>query len=207
MAPRTVRSVRFPALLLGAALVSLSASCTGAGKFVWYTELSRTEWGVPPAQYVIGVGDTVRVTVYEQEAMSQSLKIRRDGRFSMPLIGELVAAGKTPLMLAGELEAQLKKFIVSPRITVNVEQSQPISVTALGEFNTRGPLTMEPPAYLIQAIAQAGGLGEFASPTHIFVVRQIPQFQRIRFTYEAIMNNEAGAAMFPLRTGDVIVAE
>jgi polysaccharide export outer membrane protein len=184
-----------------------AVSCSSTGKYVWYTELSPTEWGMPAPQYVIGVGDTLKVTVYEQENISQSIKIRRDGRISLPLIGEITAAGKTPAVFAGELEAQFKKYLVTPRVTVNVEQSQPITVTALGEFNTKGGLTMEPPAYLIQAVAQAGGLSEFASPKELFVVRQVPKFQRIRFTYEAIMNNEAGAATFPLRTGDVIVAQ
>ena len=199
---------RLRSRLVFATLLAFSAlSCASPGKFVWYTELSRAEWGMPAPQYVIGVGDTLRVSVYEQESISQSIKIRRDGRMSLPLIGEIMAAGKTPAALASELEAQFKKYLVTPRITVNVEEAQPITVTALGEFNTKGGLTMEPPAYLIQAIAQTGGLSEFANPKEIFVVRQMPQFQRIRFTYDAIMNNEAGAAVFPLRTGDVIVAE
>ena len=196
------------------AVASASAlSCSSPGKFVWYTELSPAEWGTPASaargepQYVIGIGDTLRVSVYEQDSISQSLKIRRDGRISLPLVGEIEAVGKTPAGLAGELELKFKKYLVMPRITVNVEQSQPITVTALGEFNTKGGLTMDPPAHLIQAVAQAGGLSEFANPKEIFVVRQVPKFQRIRFTYEAIMNNDAGAAMFRLQTGDVIVAE
>jgi protein involved in polysaccharide export with SLBB domain len=80
-------------------------------------------------------------------------------------------------------------------------------VTLLGEVNTRGAQTLEPPASILQALAQSGGLTEFADESEIFLLRRVPQFQRIRFTYKAIVNNESGAAMFPLRNGDVIVVE
>jgi polysaccharide export outer membrane protein len=118
-----------------------------------------------------------------------------------------MVAGKAPSALARELETKLKQFIVSPRVTVNVEQSQPIQVTTLGEIGTKGTLTLEPPATLIQALAQAGGPTEYADESAIFVLRFLPTFQRIRFDYDAIIQNDAGAATFPLRTGDVIMIE
>ncbi len=125
----------------------------------------------------------------------------------MPLAGELLAAGKHPSALAKEVEVRLKEFIVSPRATVNIETSQPVSVTAVGEIAHIGTLTLEPPARLIEALAQAGGPSEFADRSRIFVLRRFPKFQRIRFSYDAIVHNEGGAASFPLRTGDVIVVE
>jgi len=153
------------------------------------------------------VGDTINIRVYEQDGMSSSLKIRRDGRIAIPLAGELMVAGKHPSQLALEIEGRLKEFIVSPRVTVNVETSQPVTVTAIGEIKNIGALTLEPPARLIEAIAQAGGPTDFADKSRIFVLRRFPEFQRIRFTYDAIVHNEGGAAGFPLRTGDVIVIE
>ena len=159
------------------------------------------------SEYVIGVGDTINIRVYEQESLSSSLKIRRDGRIALPLAGELVAAGKHPSQLAREIEARLKEFIVSPRATVNIEVSQPVTVTAIGEIAKVGPITLDPPARLIEAIAQTGGLNDYADKSRIFVLRQFPKFQRIRFTYDAITHNESGAAGFPLRTGDVLVVE
>jgi len=106
-----------------------------------------------------------------------------------------------------EIEVRLKEFIVTPRVTVNIENSQPVTITAIGEISKIGPLTLEPPARLIEAIAQAGGPNEFADKSRIFVLRRFPEFQRIRFTYNAIVHNDGGAAGFPLRTGDVIVVE
>jgi polysaccharide export outer membrane protein len=159
------------------------------------------------SEYVIGVGDTINIRVYEQDGLSASVKIRRDGRIALPLVGELTVAGKHPSELAHEIEGHLKEFIVSPRVTVNVENSQPVTVTAVGEIGHIGTLTLDPPGRLIEALAQAGGPSEYADKSRIFVLRRFPVFQRIRFTYDAIVRNDGGAAGFPLRTGDVIVIE
>jgi len=169
--------------------------------------LVRFFWKTDVTEYVISVGDTVGIRAYEQEAFSTSVKVRRDGRIALPLIGEITAAGKHPNEFAREIEVRLKEFIVSPRVTVNVEQWQPVTVTAIGEIAHIGAVTLEPPARLIEAIAQAGGPNDFADRSRIFVLRQFPKFQRIRFTYDSIVHNEEGAAGFPLRTGDVIVIE
>lgn len=191
---------------LGLLAVTTSA-CASAGNYVWYSETPASEWGSDSGEYVIGVGDTINIRVYEQENLSGTAKIRRDGRIALPLAGELVVAGKHPSQLAREIEAQLKQFIVTPRVTVNVETSQPVTVAAVGEIAHVGTLTLEPPARLIEALAQAGGPSDYADKSRIFVLRQFPTFQRIRFTYDAILHNEKNAATFPLRTGDVIVIE
>lgn len=184
-----------------------SLACSGGGRYVWFTSIPRAEWGSQPPEYVIGVGDVLTVKVYEQDSLSGTLKVRSDGRVSVSLIGEVVAVGKHPQAFARELEAQLKRFILSPRVTVNVEQAQPVSVTVIGEVKSGGTLPLEPPPVLLQAMAKAGGLTEFADDERIFVIRQTPVFRRIRFTYKAIVNNESGAAGFMLRNGDVVVVE
>ena len=191
------------ALLLCASAVG----CASPGRFVWYSELPATEWSSITGEYTIEVGDTVSIRAYEQEGVSGTIKIRRDGRIALPLAGEVMAAGKHPSQLAREIEGRLKEFIVTPRVTVNVEASQPVTVTAVGEIGHIGSLTLDSPGQLIQALAQAGGPGDYADKSRIFVMRQFPAFQRIRFTYDAILHNEGGAATFPLRTGDVIVVE
>jgi len=198
--------------VLGSALLSVflgagTAACASPGQFVWYSELPKSDWGSLTGEYVIEVGDTINIRAYEQEAVSTSIKIRRDGRIALPLAGEMVAAGKHPSQLAKEIETRLKEFIVQPRVIVNVETSQPVTVTAVGEIAHVGSLTLEPPGQLIQALAQAGGPNDYADKTRVFVMRQFPTFQRIRFTYDAVLHNEGGAATFPLRTGDVIVIE
>lgn len=197
-------STTFAGLVLAA---TLSAGCAATGPFVWYSELPKTEWSSLTGEYVIAPGDSVSIRVYQQEGVSGTAKVRRDGRIALPLVGEVAVAGKHPLELASELETRLKEFIVAPRVTVNVEQSQPVTVTVIGEVARVGSLTLEAPGRLVDAVAQAGGPNDFADKSRIFVLRQFPKFQRIRFTYDSILRNEGGAASFPLRTGDVIVME
>jgi len=191
---------------LGLASVALSG-CASAGTYVWYHDVPPAEWGSATGEYVIGVGDVLSIRVYEQDNLSGTAKIRRDGRIALPLAGEFMAAGKHPTQFAREIETKLKEFVVTPRVTINVETSQPVTVTAVGEITKVGALTLEPPARLIEALAQAGGPNDFADRSRIFVLRQFPTFQRIRFTYDAILHNEGGSATFPLQTGDVVVVE
>jgi polysaccharide biosynthesis/export protein len=181
--------------------------CTSLGSYTWYKDVPRNEWSTAPAEYVIGVGDTINIRVFDQDNVSVRGKIRPDGRLAMPFAGEIVCAGKTPVALGQEIENRLKVFIVSPRVIVNVEDSLPITISLLGEVGNRGTLSLPPPATLIQALAQAGGLTDFADKDAIFVVRQQPVFRRIRFSYDALLTNENGAAAFPMRAGDVIVVQ
>lgn len=196
--------------LLGSVLLScglLNLACGSAGAFTWFGDLPASEWSSKPGEYVIGVGDTLSIRVFDQENLSTRGKIRSDGRLALPFAGEIVAANKHPAALAREIEGRLKEFIVSPRVTVNVEDSVPLTVSVLGEVGSRGTISLSPPATLVQAIAQAGGPTEFADRDAIFVLRAKPTFRRIRFTYEALVKNQGGAATFPLRTGDVIVVQ
>ena len=183
------------------------SACASAGQFVWYLEMPPSERSSTAGDYVIGVGDTISIRVYEQEGLSGDAKIRRDGKIALPLAGEMLVAGKRPTQLSREIEAKLKEFIVTPRVTINVTQSQPVTVTVIGEVGRVGTVTLEPPARLVEALGQSGGPGDFADKSRIFVLRQFPAYRRIRFTWDAITRNEQGAAAFPLRTGDVVVIE
>lgn len=192
---------------LSAVLLCLAPACASSGQYTWYSQLPRADWNPGSPEYVIGIGDTISVRVYEQDGLGGGGKIRNDGRMMFPLIGEVVVAGKPPSALAREMETRWKQFIVAPRVTINVEAAVPIKVTVLGEVKGAGVLELDPPANMLQAMARSGGLTDFADDSSIFVVRQFPRFQRIRFTYEAIQNNHGGAAMFPVRSGDLIVVE
>jgi polysaccharide export outer membrane protein len=195
-------------LALGLALGPvLTLGCASAGQFTWYSDLPAQERSDAASDYVIGVGDSISIRVYEQEPLSGEAKIRSDGKIALPLIGELLVAGRKPLELSKEIEKRLKEFVVSPRVTVNVTASYPVTVTVLGEAKTIGTLTLEPPPRLVDALAKSGGLSEYANDTRIFVLRQFPAYRRIRFKWDDILRNEGGAAQFPLRTGDVIVIE
>jgi polysaccharide export outer membrane protein len=187
--------------------VAPMAACSSAGTFVWYHELPKSDWGAHTGEYVIGVGDTITIRVYDNEPLTTHGKIRSDGRLAIPFAGDVVVAGKRPSDLSKELEVRFKEFIVSPRVTVNIDESRPLQISVVGEVAHAGALALDPSANILQAIAQAGGPGQYSNKSKIFVLRQFPQFRRIRFTYDALIHNEGNAATFPLRTGDVIVLE
>ena len=186
---------------------ALSVACASAGAFTWYHELPRSEWGAAGGEYVIGVGDAVTVSVYDQANLTTKGKIRSDGKIAVPFAGEVAMAGRRPSEVARELEGKLKEFIVSPRVTINIDESRPMTVTFVGEVSKQGAVQLDQSTGLLQALGQAGGPSQYANKSRIFVLRQFPQFRRIRFTYAALIRNEAGAATFPLRNGDVIVVE
>jgi polysaccharide biosynthesis/export protein len=203
--PFSGRSLGAGAVVLLASLAAVG--CASAGQYVWYGEMPQAEREMMNGDYVLGVGDGIHINVYEQDGISSSAKIRTDGKIALPLAGEVVAAGKRPVDLSRELEGLLKQYIVTPRVTVNVTTAQPITVTVLGEVGKVGTITVDRPARLVEALAQSGGPNEYADKDRIFVLRQFPEYRRIRFKWSAVLRNEQNAAAFPLRTGDVIVIE
>jgi polysaccharide export outer membrane protein len=161
-------------------------------------------------EYVIAPGDILNVRVFQQEALSARTRVRADGRISLPLVNDWMAAGKTPVLLATELKQHLKGFINLPEVTVALEDPRPLSVSIIGEVVRPGPAVLESAsAGVLNALAAAGGFTQFAHRDGIFVLRprvgEAPV--RIRFVYEALTRAEGRASAFRLLSGDVIVVE
>ena len=191
-------------------LVLVSAGCSSAtkGPFVWVDALPPTETAAPLGQYVIGPGDALNIQVWDQDKMSAHARVRSDGQISLPFLNDVTAAGKTPVTLARDLEARLKNLIVTPQVTVAVEEPMPLRISVLGEVLEPGLHNIDPGAGVAQALAAAGGLKEFAHKDRIFVLREgsTPP-QRIRMTYQALTGVQGRAASLRLRPGDVVVVE
>jgi polysaccharide export outer membrane protein len=174
---------------------------------VWVAQVPVERTG-GPAEDRIGLDDLVAVRVYGQEPMSARGRVRPDGTLSLPLLGDVPVAGKRPAQLGRELEEQLKGrgFAVAPSVTVAIEESAPLRITFVGEVRRPGTLKLDAPVNVVQGIANAGGLTEFASSSRIFVVRPAQsggEVQRIRFRYEDLVQGEPHATAFRLRSGDV----
>lgn len=162
----------------------------------------------PQGQYVIGPGDALNVQVWDQDKMSAHARVRSDGQISLPFLNDVPAAGKTPVTLARDLEQRLKNLIVTPQVTVAVEEPMPLRISVLGEVLEPGLHSIEPGAGVAQALAAAGGLKEFAHKDRIFVLRDVrDQPQRIRMTYQALTGAQGRAATLRLKAGDVVVVE
>jgi polysaccharide export outer membrane protein len=183
-----------------------AAACAGTGKYVWVDDY--TDRAPPIGEgYVIGPGDVLQVRVFQQEAMSARARVRADGMVSLPFVNDIEAAGYPPTKFAELLQQKLKSFINSPLVTVSVEEVKPLAITILGEVVHPGLYQVEPGAGILQAIAQAGGLTDYARKDRIFVLRQTPALTRIRFDYVALLHASGKGASFRLKTGDAIVLE
>lgn len=204
---RTVRRWAVAAML---AHSMLSVACATASKapFVWADEWKEPQPAPAEGDYVIGIGDALNVQVWEQEKMSARVLVRSDGQVSLPFLNDVPAAGTTPVSLARELEGRLKAFIVSPQVTVAVEEARPLSVSVLGQVGEPGLHNLTPGSGVAQALAAAGGLKDFAKKDRIFLLRATGDSStRIRMTWDAVTAGQGNAARLRLRTGDVVVVE
>jgi polysaccharide biosynthesis/export protein len=197
-------------LIVMGCLTGCFMACTSSGGSIEVDQLKEAPDPSPTGgEFTIGVGDLLSIQVWDQDKMSAKMRVRSDGRISFPFVNDIEAAGKTPTKLAGDLEEGLKSVILTPRVTVVVEESKPptLSVSVLGEVAKPGVQALEPGAGVAQALAAAGGLTTFAHKSRIFVLRSSPQAIRIHFTYEALTSTAGRAPLFRLRSGDVVLVE
>jgi polysaccharide export outer membrane protein len=190
-----------------AAMTATAGCAHSAGSFVWVDDVPVIQ--APVGAYAIGVGDLLSVQVWNQDRLSSRPRVRADGKVSLPLAGDLAAAGSTLEQMARAIEVRLDdtKLVVSPRVTVLLEETRPLSIGVLGGVTRPGMYTLDSGAGMAEALASAGGLTEFASKDYIFVVRRTPHAQRIRFTFDDIARARGRAPLFRLQTGDVVVVE
>lgn len=205
MARPTARSIVF--ILSVACLTSLSAACGSAAGGAIPIEQFKDDPEPVGAEYKIGVGDMLSIQVWDQPQMSGRMRVRSDGRISLPFVNDVVAAGKTTNALVADLEAGLKSVVLTPRVTVAIEESRPMTVSVLGEVGKPGTQPFERDLGVAQALAAAGGFTTFAHKDRIYVMRATPKPVRLHFTYEALTQSVGPASQFRLKPGDVVVVE
>lgn len=164
----------------------------------------------PPAAaandtYVIGANDVLSVTVWKEPTLSGSVLVRPDGMISIPLVGDIQAAGLTPLRLADQITTKLKKYVQDPNVSVVVSSIHSKMIYLIGEVGKTGPIEMSPDMTLLEAISSAGGLSEFANKKKIYILRdQGGKRERIPVHYKgALAGNRA--LDLALKPGDTIV--
>ena len=161
--------------------------------------------GTAADSYVIGASDVLTVTVWKEPSLSGTLLVRPDGMISLSLIGDIQASGLTPLQLADQIEAKLKKFIQDPKASIVITQINSKKIFLLGEVGKKGPVDMTPGMTFLQAIAGAGGLTDYANSKKIYILRdEAGNRQKIQVHYkEALEGNRSFDLM--LKPGDTIV--
>lgn len=122
--------------------------------------------------YIIGMEDVIAINVWREPEMSRAMTVRPDGKVSMPLIGEVEAAGKTPAQLQAELSKSLQALIKNPDVTVIVQEIRSQKFNVLGEVMRPGVYQLAKPMTVLDAIATAGGFKDFAKPKKMYILRK-----------------------------------
>ncbi|MCC6241744.1 MAG: polysaccharide biosynthesis/export family protein [Gemmatimonadaceae bacterium] len=200
-AARVRRMVGLAVLALGA---SACRSTAVQGPYVWASTIAPEP---ARAAYLIQAGDQLSVQVWSNEALSVKARVRSDGKFTVPLLGEIPVIGQSPESLAASVQQKLAdaKIVLSPRVTVIVDEE--VTVSVLGKVTRAGSYPLTGARGVADALAAAGGLTEFAHRDRIYVLRRIPEPQRIRFTFGSLFDQSDPSARFKLRSGDVILVD
>jgi polysaccharide export outer membrane protein len=160
---------------------------------------------IDTAHYIIGAEDTLQITVWKEPTLSGTVPVRPDGRISLVLLGDLQAAGMTPMQLAADITQRLKKYVQDPRVSVVVLAVNSQRIFVLGEVGHVGAITMTAGMTPLQAIASAGGLTPFAHSKRIYILRGTGAAQKkIPFNYKAALKGD-DKQNISLEPGDTIV--
>ena len=160
---------------------------------------------VPTAEYRLVPGDKVRIEVYKDAQLSQSVQIRPDGKITLPLIGDVMAVNQTPGQLRDAIAQSLKEYVNNPSVTVIVVETVVPTAFVMGEVRSPGSVQLQGEISVLQALALAGGLTEFAKSGDIRVLRKTNTgMETIPFRYRDALRGDAKALVY-LRPGDTVV--
>jgi polysaccharide export outer membrane protein len=158
------------------------------------------------SEFQIGPEDVLGVVFWREKDLTLDVTVRPDGVVTIPLIGEMQTAGKTPTVLASEIQKAAGRYLTEPNVTVIVRQINSRKIYITGEVNAPGAYPLTRPLTIVQAIALAGGVREFAERSDITVLRQEEGRTRaLTFNYEDVARGRRLEQNLELRPGDTIV--
>lgn len=161
---------------------------------------------VVPSDYVIGNDDVLSIVFWKDKDMSADVQVRPDGKIALPLINEVVAAGLRPEQLREKLLEESKKFIGDASVTVVVRQINSRKVFIVGEVNKPGPYSLTTATSVLQLIAIAGGLREFANEKRIRIMRVENGKQvSLPFNYKDVTEGKNLKQNIELKPGDTVI--
>jgi polysaccharide export outer membrane protein len=197
---QTARPILTPAAPPAASAAASSPQATKAAAQA-ATMASETD----TSSYIIGANDSLQITVWQEPSLSGAFPVRPDGMISLVLVGDIQAAGVTPMHLAHDITLKLKKYVQDPIVAVVVTAVNSQRIYLVGEIQRAGPIVMSPGMTPLQAIAEAGGLSPYANGKHIYILRG-PQGKqkKIPFNYKLALKGDNRQDV-PLLPGDTIV--
>lgn len=159
----------------------------------------------PDDAYAIGVGDLLEISVWKNPDLSVTVPVRPDGRISVPLVGEIKAAGMTPLALRQSLTDGYREYVTAPEVAVLVKEIRSQKVFVTGEVAAPGSFDLQPKAKLMQIIAMAGGLTPYAKGRVIILRDRGGRERRYELDLGAIISGRRPQDNLTLQPGDTLV--
>ena len=159
-----------------------------------------------PDDYIIGTDDVLTILFWREKDMSGDVVVRPDGKITLPLINDIVAAGLTTEQLREKLIAEATRYIEDPSATVVLKQLNSRKVFITGEIQKPGPYVLTAPTTVLQLISMAGGMSEFAHRKEIFVMRTEGGKQvTFPFDYTSVVKRSKLQQNIVLKPGDTVV--
>lgn len=162
---------------------------------------------VTPVEYRLGAGDLLDIQVWHEPEISGKVPIRPDGKIAIPLAGEITAAGLTPRQLKTIITEKLRAYISVPAVTVIVEEVNSRNYNVLGRVAHPGTYVLTSRTRVLDALARAGGLSEFAHPDHIYILRAnaAGDVKKLKFDYKHVIAGRDDAQDIVIQPGDTVV--
>jgi polysaccharide biosynthesis/export protein len=155
--------------------------------------------------YVIGSDDELEIVVWNQPQLSGKVIVATDGTIAMPLIERVPAAGLTPDVLKADLEKRYDRYVHGANITVRVSDPASHVFYVLGEVNKPGVYKLHSGEVLSQALAEAGGLGTYADPGKIRILRhRETETVVLTVNYNVVRSGGDQSADIPVEPGDTV---
>ena len=185
----------------GAARPETSTPAGTSGRAATSTTPTTTPSTAPvAADYRLVPGDKLRVEVYKDAQLSQSVQVRPDGKITLPLANDVHAAGRTPTELRDAIVGSLKTYMTNPTVTVMVVETVPPVIYVMGEVNAAGPQALVGRVDALQALATAKGFTDFANRKDITIRRGS---QILKFNYNDAVKGKTAPVY--LQPGDTII--
>jgi polysaccharide export outer membrane protein len=156
--------------------------------------------------YIIGPGDVLDISQWRDDALARQVVVLADGRISFPLVGEIMAAGKTVAQLKKDIADRLVDYVPDAVISIEVKQSNSMVIYVTGRVNSPNRFPVNTNVTVLQAISTAGGLNPFAKRNKIKVFRQEGDKTKVfLFKYDEVVEGKNLDQNIALKRGDVIV--
>ena len=158
-------------------------------------------------EYVIGADDVLSIVVWKEPDFTRTVPVRPDGMISIPLAGDIKAAGLTVSELQESLKKQLTAFVANPEVTVSVQEFRSKKINILGQVTKAGAYPLTGRMTILDAIALAGGFRDFAKSKKIYVLRTSADGKQIKlpFNYNEVIKGNQMNTNVELESGDTIV--